>query len=469
VARNVLLSVVAFLLLLQSCFGGPTRVPVRVFAMSWLISIAPLVTGILTYPYLPYDTASFALTLAAYLGCFTAGALLCDLNARRMVRPPESVIAALVAREYSESLPVARFCWWIAIVGTVLLCVDFFALQGAGLDDIAALRDMYVGKSAASIYARLSSVMTWGCLYCFGFALTYRTQLKLAGVLRFMLPILGFFLISLFSAGRQAAFQIMLFTLLLLWLKGIRTPASRKVRARGVWFALVISSLMIAYMGYIAVVRNDAIISTDMVVVLQRIFDFDINPQFDALVSAFGAGIRTTVIEGLLYFSSSIGLFAKFLEVSFPHHYFGLMSFPMIFRQIESMTGLSVIDAYFLKVDMMTSAGVIGFGWTTGISSYILDFGTIGAGVFLLLQGYYSAHTWRRAMGSFGFNDGMIAVVTAVAALYMPLFPATSDTNLLFLWVFCVLARQRTLYLARWRGKTDSAVHAAVPAHGSAT
>jgi hypothetical protein len=468
VARNVWLSVVAILLLLQSCFGGATRVPLRIFALSWLISIAPLVTGILVYPYLPYDTASFALTLAAYLGCFTVGALLCDLNARRIVRPPESVVAALVAREFSESLPVARLCWWIAIVGTVLLCVDFIALQGAGLEDIAALRDLYIGKSAASIYARLSSVMTWGCLYCFGFALTYRTQLKLAGVLRFLVPILGFFLISLFSAGRQAAFQIMLFTLLLLWLKGIRTPASRKVRTRGVWFALLISALMIAYMGYIAVVRNDAQISADMVEVLERIFDFNINPQFDAVVSAFGVGIRTTIIEGLLYFSSSIGLFAKFLQLSFPQHFFGVMSFPIIFRQIEPITGLSVIGSYFLKVDTLISAGVIGFGWTTGISSYILDFGTIGAGVFLLLQGYYSAHTWRRAISSFGFNDGMIAVVMAVAALYMPLFPATSDTNLLFLWVFCVLARQRTLYLARWRRKADKAVAGGAPAHGSA-
>jgi hypothetical protein len=303
--------------------------------------------------------------------------------------------------------------------------------------------------SSASIYAKLASVMTWGCVYCLGFALTYRAQLRRRAFARFLLPIIGFFLLSVFSAGRQAAFQIMVFTLVMLWMNKKRMPKTNKGPVHGALFPLLISLLMVAYMGYIAVARNDERISADKVEVLSTLFDLHIDPTFDAVLLALGAGLRTTVFEGIVYFSSPIGLFSKFIGLSIPDHFFGAMSFPFVFRQLEPYTGISVADAYMVKVNAMASAGAIGVGWTTAISSHMMDFGVIGTCLFLLVQGYYSAHTWFRAMSGYSFNDGMIASIMLVVALYTPMVPGFSDTNILLLWLFCVAARRRTCYTAR--------------------
>lgn len=335
------------------------------------------------------------------------------------------------------------------MLGTACICVDFFTLQGAGLDDIAALRDTYVGKTEASTFARLGSVMTWACLYCFAFALTYRAQLSRFSLLGYLMPIGGFFLVSVFSAGRQASFQIIIITVLILWLNHLRSPSTeRKASSRAaVVFAIIVSGLMIAYMGYIAVVRNNGAISDDKVDVLTRVFDLRISPWFDSILTTLGAGIRTTVLEALVYFSCSLPLFSKFVGLTFAQHSFGAITFPFVFRQIESFTGISVVSAYMAKVDGMISAGVIGVGWETAISSYIQDFGVIGACTFLFAEGYYTAYAWRRALAGYGFHEALIAVVALAAVIYMPLLPAVSDTNLFFLWIFCAIAGRRNTWI----------------------
>jgi hypothetical protein len=461
-----MLPIVAVFLILVLVVAKPSRAPLRILAIAWLICVLPLVTGVLSFPRLPYETLTFAGTLIGFLACFVAGALLCELNRVAVPRPPAAVVTALLNRDFAETLPVARLCWWVAIVGTALLSIDFVLLQGPGLDDLAELRDLYVGRSSASIYVKLSSLMTWACVYCFGFALIYRVQLGTTAFARFLLPIGGFFLISLFSAGRQAAFQIIMFTLLILWTNRVRNPKTTKASLTAVLFPLLTSLLMVGYMGYIAVARNTGALSADKVVVLQELFDLKINPTFDAMLTALGAGVRATIIEGLVYFCSSIGLFAQFLGLSFPDHYFGAMSFPFVFRQFESITGVNTLDAYLFKVNVMASSGVIGVGWTSAISAYMLDFGVIGACAFLFVQGYYSAHSWFRAMDSFRFNDAMIAVVMLVVALYMPLVAGLSDTNILLLLLFCVLARQRSVYLARLRTDASRAAGGTEGAHG---
>jgi hypothetical protein len=200
---------------------------------------------------------------------------------------------------------------------------------------------------------------------------------------------------------------------------------------------------MIAYMGYVAAARDDALFSHERVEVLAQLFDFYIAPWFDSALSALGEGVRTTVMESMVYFSSSIALFSQFLTIDFGDKGYGALTFPFLFRQIEPITGLSVIGTLNNKIDLMRSAGVMANGWTTGISSYMLDFGYAGAALCLLLQGYYSAFAWRRALNGINFFDGVVAMVVLASAVYMPLLLATSDTNLFFIWVFCLYALWR--------------------------
>ena len=112
-------------------------------------------------------------------------------------------------------------------------------------------------------------------------------------------------------------------------------------------------------------------------------------------------------------------------------------------RQLEPLTGISVVEALNGKIEQMRNLSVIGVGWTTAISSYVMDFGKLGAGVVLCAQGYYSAFSWRRARLGTDFHEGVIALIMLTAAIYMPLTAASGETNLLLLWLYCVFVLKR--------------------------
>lgn len=431
---------VALFLLLLLTVSGRAQGPIRALVVAWLICLLPILTGFIRYGFSGGLGLGFPLVIIGSVACFVLGALLHELNSAPSRPLPPPVSRWLSQRDFIDTLPVARLCWWLGAAGSAFICLDFYLFGGAGLNDIAALRDSYLGREA-SILAKLGSVLTWACLYCFGFALAHRQHLGTVGFARFLVPVAGYFLVAVFSAGRQTAFQILIFTIIVLWICRIRGGRPVAGSNRSTAFAIALSVAMIAYMGYVAVVRNDAAISDDKVEVLARIFDLEFSPVFEHTIGLLGRGVRTTAVEAMVYFSSSVALFEKFLEIDTLGPYFGAMSFPFAFRQLEPLTGISVVGAYMAKVEAMQSLGVIGVGWTTGMSSYMLDFGVVGACLLLVLQGYYSSFAWRRAVDGAGFHDAMIAAVTVAAAVYLPLLAATSDTNLLFVWLFCVAAR----------------------------
>jgi len=277
-------------------------------------------------------------------------------------------------------------------------------------------------------------------------------QLRRAQLIRFLIPIGGFFLVSVFSAGRQAAFQIFLVTAIVHFCFGSRSV--RRIRSRGRVFMLALPALMIVYMGYVAINRNFTDVSVDHSEALSALFDFHTSSSLDWIGSIVGNDIKGAVVEGIVYFSSSLAYFSTFLTVPFPHHFYGVMSFPFFYRQIEPMTGLSVIGALTEKIQYMSAAGAFGFAWTTAISSYILDFGTVGAGIFLFLQGYYSQYAWRVATCGGNFQQIVISTMVILSAIYLPIFPASSDSNLFFLWFFCIMVllwRKRQREAIAWK------------------
>lgn len=436
-----MLGLLVLLLLLATIAARAIRGPVWTFAISWGICLLPIALGLIRYDYIDADESSFWLVLAAAMLIFLLGMVAQCLRTPTVVHCSGLAREELTSMELARALPAARVTWWIATAGITTLLADFFLLEGAGLNDLAALRDTYINADV-SLLRQLSSVATWACLYCYGFALFFRSRLGRAGFALYLAPVIGYFLVALFSAGRQAALQILLTTVFIMVVQFARGDA-RATRRGGKLFALATGVAMVSYMGYVAIARNDSMVSSDKVEVLARFFDFQLAPWFDAALGLLGNGFRTTVIEGLVYFTSSVALFSVFLEIDFPSLTAGAMTFPFVYRQMEWLTGIDVLGALEQKRILISAAGAMGFGWTTGVSSYLMDFGRVGAAVVLFVQGYYSSFAWRRAIAGVSFNEGMIAVATLLAVAYLPFIPATSDTNILLLWLFCIAERFR--------------------------
>ena len=428
--------------------------PLWTLCLTWLFCITPIVTGAVIYRYLVDADYLYSLKLSMFIGAFALGMAgyetVRHIGAGRR-EPPVPPGPADFARAFRAVTPVAYLCWVIAITATTLNYIDFTLLGGAGLDDLASLRDIYTNKTSASIFAQLASIFTWACLFCFMYAIFFRRELSRGRFIFFLLPIVGYFSLSVFSAGRQAAFQIMLVALLLVLVtrivRGKSEPRPRRRRVlTGERVGLaVLSTAMIGYMGYVAVARNDGGISDDKSVVLMSVFEFRFAPAVEKITQAMGQNIRGSIVEAVVYFSSSPALFEPFLTITWSRPYFGAMTFPVIFRQIQSLTGLSPTDGLRDKVDAINAIGVIGSGWATAMSSYIIDYGVIGTLVLLFAMGFYSTYAWRKALAFASFYYLVIGVLILLNIVYMPLTPGVTDTNILFLWLFC-LAMHHRLY-----------------------
>lgn len=428
---------VAFLLLTAMALTRRDKGPVWALALAWLFCLTPILFGWVSYGFFKQDDDWYTVTTLAALASYIAGVGLWLILPRHPLTRSSERVAAL---DFALGHACAKFAWWVGLIGVACISVDFAISGGAGLDDLAALRDAVVERTSATLLAQIGSVLTWGCLYCFIFAIVFRPRLTSAGFVRMLLPIGGYFLLSVFSAGRQAAFQIMLVTLLVVLVVRARQPQGviRKRSAKAAIAVAVVASLMIGYMGYVAVARNDNLIDNDKARVILTLFDAQVPARVDSVLSAFGPGVRSAAVEGMVYFSSPIALFQKFLTINFPDKSLGGLTFPFVFRQLQGLTGVYPSAVLTDKMIRLGDTGVIGAGWTTAISSFLQDFGVFGTGLFLFGIGYYSMSAWHRARLSSNPNDVVVAMVLLLVAVYMPLLPAQSDTNIFLLWLFAV-------------------------------
>ncbi len=444
----MLLPVASFLLLVL-LLNWRKKGPVWALALSWLVCLLPIFLNLVSFRYLTDKDGLFSLILIGYLGSFVLGAWLYSLSrdltmlhghGRIMPVSPELLLA-----ESRRVWPVAILCWWVAFGSTILNYVDFLLLGGEGLNDLAALRDTIVNRSSASIYGQIASLGTWASMFCFIYGLLFRPQLHRWKFLLMMLPIFGFFSLSVLSAGRQTALQIMLLLLLVTLVsrnlqagRNIGRRIRRKI-SRGEKFAIgLVSGLMISYMGFIAVARNDGSISDDKSVMLMQLFEFRFQPWVEQFFANMGTGLRGAFVEGVIYFSSPVGLFENFLNQRWTMHW-GETTFPFMARQLQRFTGAPITPAFLDKVDTLNESGVIGVGWTTSISSYILDYGYIGAILFMFVLGYYSQLAWIRLVSFRNFYDVVIGILVILNAIYMPLIPSYTETNIFLLWTVAIL------------------------------
>lgn len=434
-----------FLLLGLVWLGARFSGPVVALAASWLFSSLPIALGFIEYRGFNKDDETYVFVMVAYVSAFVVGALFS--MASRVRKMPRSSLNSLYVDAPQRKL--ARGALILSFIAVTAQLVDFSLLGGASLDDLAGLRDIFQAKISTP-FTLIANVTTWSCLYCFAFAYLGKSSLRRGEYWLYLLPSGGYFLMALLSAGRQTAFQLMLFAIMLAYVPGMKSSARRKGKSN-FWTASAVVVTMCAYMGWVAVKRNDGSISEDKVLALSHMFNFALGATFEAFASWWNADVRTSAVEAMVYFSGSVALFADFIRAPGVDTFYslGAMSFPFLARQVEPLTGVSVLSLLQRKVELLYGLGLMGNGWTTGFSSFILDFGYVGGGLFQFVFGYYAQATWETAKASRMIQDKIIASLMLVAAAYTPFLVASAETNLLLLWGACILMR---MHLQRRHG-----------------
>jgi hypothetical protein len=266
----------------------------------------------------------------------------------------------------------------------------------------------------------------------------------------------GLFVLGILSAGRQAAFQILIVTLVALAFRKDIVRRRSTLKLSSLLVVFLVAATLIGYMGYIAHARQNAKISASKAEVLEKIFNFDLDPTVDAITGLAGPDVKDGIVEALVYFNSPVNMLPVFVSVDTPRHYFGMLTFPIVARRFEWLYGMSVVTAMAEGADRMGRAGVIGVGWFTAYSAFILDFGYIGCGVLVFLIGLLSGRAWAHYQRERSFPSFMLLLCAYLTVLYLPLLPAISDTNVFLLTIVSVVGWKHH----RRRGKGGSRFYA---------
>ncbi|MEC5159789.1 MULTISPECIES: hypothetical protein [unclassified Janthinobacterium] len=425
----------SILLLLAVLAAGRTiKTPLAIYCLAWLACMIPSAIGLINYHFIGDENDFARYVLFGYNVLFVAGYQLAEYyyagaGARRAAPP-----AGNAALHAAISGRVAL----VAMVGVGMAIIDFKLFQGIVLEDFSQMRDSFHARQVNAL-TQIGSLLSWGALYALPYLIVNWSGLSLARRVYYAIPAVGLFYFGILSAGRQAAFQILIISSLSFLYRGIVTGSRVKLSLAFKAALAALPVLMILYMGIVAHQRNDGLISESKTAVLELLFDFSLDPLANSVADSVGPAFKDGIVEGVVYFNSPVNLFSVFLAQPHPPAYHGLMTFPLVARRFDSFGDTTVVQAMEATSKMMANAGVINVGWATSYGSLILDFGLAGCAVLMLLLGLLSSCAWRIFLRERSFASFMLVLCACIHIIYIPLLPAISDTNVFLLTIFSVL------------------------------
>lgn len=338
---------------------------------------------------------------------------------------------------------------WSAIFGylsAALFLYDSY-ISGRMGGDFAEIRAQFVHLGNISIYRQLAFVFAAGGVVSFVSALLlwpllsniYRNFLLCSGV--------SITVMSIFSGGRQVVFMLILAVIASSLVRPYRLLGGASYRSLR-RIQIIFIALAVAYGVMVGVIRNDqkGVRKSDILLTM-----------FQAKERAYASFIKTVlpmaVYDGIMelsvYFGHEYPMYFLFWDSGWTNGpYYGLWELPFVSRRIDTVIGshgLTAERAELVGDEFISRTGYYPNVWMTGIRDLLLDFGYVGAVVFVTLVGYFSAAVmnWYRSKKTVG--NGVLLVVVDIGLLYSPLFSEFKDTIYFFtmlISVFYVLTRK---------------------------
>jgi hypothetical protein len=405
------------------------RGPMWAFAISWLVTVVPITFNLIVFSDLKDFGWQTTRVLITALLSFSVGVILAYLASgiRKTRRRNVQWVAAEGSLE--KMLPYAKALWGMGATATVLFILDYILTGGASTTSLAELRENIVVRQSASLPGQLSQLIGWANPVVYFFAIYYRRRLPTLTFLWLLTAGLLHFIPGVLTAGRQAAFQLVVLTILALVLDRRSNPLSKK-GAPVLLFGIMGSAA--AYMLYIAVARSEVWETRSKEIILMALFKFRLSDWLDALLSNFPTALRSSLVEAIVYFSHTPSLFDTFLTLENGDRFWGGNTFPFLARRLAPLTGISPDAAQDYKVALLDSVQSVGTGWSTAYSGLILDWGYSGLYLSLALLGLLAQTSWLVVRRDAPFPVVMFCALVLLNIVYLPTAIGISDTNILF-------------------------------------
>lgn len=412
-----------------------SRAVVWAFCISWLFSCLPITLGLIEFPYLRDTSNSLTWFLCANAFAFFMGAMLFRLQMNASI--PPNIIIETEFVEGTSDLRLTKILWFVSLLGTSLVLVDFFVSGGASSSSLGELRENVTSKESATIFGQIGSLITWPGLYVYFFTLTTRRQLNPITSLWLLSAAMLYFVPAVLTAGRQATFQLIIITFIAYMFNITRGKYGSE--KKNILTFVTIVAVAATYMLYIAVARVEIWTTLTKENVLISLFNFRISDDLDYILSFLPISLRSAVVEGILYFSHTPALLDNFLERVEDVRFFGANTQPFVFRRILPLTGIDPAAAYAYKVALLDSSGLVGVGWSTAYSGLILDFGRIGAAFAMFILGAAGQIAWNIEQSRRSVDTKFLYVIIVLNIVYLPTSIGISDTNIFLCLVFIIL------------------------------
>jgi oligosaccharide repeat unit polymerase len=412
-----------------------SRAVIWAFCVSWLFSCLPITLGLIEFPYLRDTSNSLTWFLCVNALAFFFGVMLFRLQMK--ARMPRRVTSAPEYQESTSDLRLTKILWFVSLLGTFLVLVDFFISGGASTSGLGELRENVTSKESATIFGQLGSLLTWPGLYVYFFALTTKRRLGRFTSLWLLGAAIMYFVPAVLTAGRQATFQLVIITFMAYMFNIHRGRYGS--RSKNLLTILTIVSVAATYMLYIAVARVEIWTTSTKEDILVALFNFRISNGLDYTLSFLPLPLRSAIVEGILYFSHTPALLETFLERVEDVRFYGANSQPFVFRRILFLTGIDPASAYTYKVALLDNSGLVGVGWSTAYSGLILDFGRIGVAVSMFVLGAAGQIAWNIEQSRRSVDAKFLYVIIILNIVYLPTSIGISDTNVFLCLLFIIL------------------------------
>lgn len=438
---------ILLLLSLLLLFRGSRFRLLQLFAVCWLVTLAPVATGIIEYEPSVNRLELYPVVLSLLLLCFLIGYVavdsLCPSN--RMVFGKCNRVPVLST---TSSVSLVKLLTFLGMLGSLLQVVDILSSGVNVFAGIAESRESYASRNVG-VLAQVGVLLSWGSLYAAVFIVSSFPRLTLGWRLVSIVSLFSYVAIAIASVGRQTVFQLALVVVMsYLFAKRDYCDVAQKFKSRTV--LIIVIGLAIGYMFFVAWARNDGAISEDKIEVLKHYFNFTIASWFMGILDALPDYAASGVVEGLVYFTSSIALFGEFLGTDSGGPYFGAFSFPLFFRRFEWLAGFSVVDAMTARSVALDSANIMPVAWYTAFSSLVSDFGIYTTPFFVFFWGALAAWSWHREYSECSVQSRVLLVCMCISIVYMPLSLFTGDPNVFLMFIFSLIP-MRYLRCLRFR------------------
>ncbi len=334
----------------------------------------------------------------------------------------------------------------MSVIALGFLIIDVIVILGADIANPYLLRQTWNSKEDASIYGQLSSIMFAGGYFSivFFFLINPKKRIYLIGVLSFALA-------SIFSAGRQQMFQVVVLVFLCITLRSfLNTPFRIPKKFKMVFLSALI--VMVGYFIFISANRNkDEQDPRTMMEIFSAINSFSYSDDFILLTQNFPTELNALTADLTFYFSHQTHAFAEQLNYE-DIHLFDFKPLP-IFSFIERQ-----IDKLFFREETQqermqrnANRGFIGYlgstTWKTANISAFRAFGYIGAFILIFFHGIISRKIFSNVMLKPTFMAINLAVANCLFLFYTIMFPLISETIFLFYLIALFV-----LYLLKKKG-----------------